>query len=128
MASCKCFRLCPVSVGLAAGLTLVLVTLVNLGYAIMKVSSAEMESFKAQFRWGIFTQGLAMEFVQAFVAGFIFVIIYNGFLRLTKKIKFHAAHTCCCGPQCNCGGCGKANCCTTPQENVVKTTDVKPGL
>lgn len=98
---CKCMRLCPVSFGLAAGITYALTMLVMALIIIMDWAPPEMAAIKPTITTAVVGMHMLWAFIEGFIFGFVMVAFYNLFMSMGRR--------CCCKKQDGTCGC---HCCT----------------
>ncbi len=89
---------CPVTLGLALGLTCALGVLICSAWSMWFGMPAFMEghmTMRVADNWSDAGMNAVWSFIRSFVAGFFFALIYN--------------LICCCKSKC----CGKCSCCAT---------------
>lgn len=91
---CKCF--CPVSFGLALGLTGALMVLLWSAWVMSNGMPAGMDSHMMMpSSWGVAFGHSFWVFVKGFVFGFVFAFLYNVISCWCKAMRCHDKGECC---------------------------------
>jgi|GEM_PF-622424 len=116
--NCKKSKFCPISLGVALGITWAICMFVWSVWAMKYGVSPMMEHMTTvPTTMGDVGMLTGWGFIKGFVLGIIFSLIYNGIIR--------CCHSKCCKkedgtPGCNCGcGCKACGCCGGKSKTVV---------
>lgn len=115
--NCRSKGLCPVSFGLALGITAFIATFIWLSWmmfhGVTEMTSPTMTHQVITFTWGTTFGFSFLALIKGFIVGLIFALLYDCFICCCKSR--------CCKDDGGTCGCG-CKCCG------VKETDIKTGL
>jgi hypothetical protein len=96
---CKCGRICPVSLGLALGITCVLSMVFMVVVVMLGLASPEMAVLKTDMTWSVALMHLLRALIGGFVFGFVLALIYDCCVScMAKCCSKSNGGACGCGP------------------------------